>query len=241
MFVTWTVMHMATPTAAAPWTPADAIWSLAGRSSPGRAQAPEPDGLWWSVIATWADPTGATVGPPPSDDVRTWHVVMAAFSSHGDLALADGARPFDELSEGPAPVGPVALLTVAGDSRDLGREREFSRRFQYVARDVGRAPGHLVSLVQAPDKAPEAGPILVFSAWRDLRAGLDWAYESSRPHRSAVARQRAYQLVELSGSLRCGIVSSRGALGDLADPLADLTASWSSTSQPSETHAPRGS
>lgn len=238
MYVTWTVMHMTTPTAAAPWTPTDATWSLAGRSSPGRAQAPEPDGLWWSVIATWADPTGATAGPPPSDDVQTWHVVMTAASSHGDLTLADGARPFEQLREGPAPVGPVALITVAGDSRDDGREREFARRFQYVARDVGRAPGHLVSLVQAPARAPGAGPILVFSAWRDLRAGLDWAYESSSPHRSAVARQRQHRLVELSGSLRCGIVSSRGALGDLADPLAGMTAWSSPTPQPSDTHAP---
>lgn len=225
MLVTWTVMYVTKPVATAPWTPADATWWQAGHSSPGRAQAPEPDGRWWSVVATWTDLTSAQAGPSAAEDVQTWHAVMMASSSHGDLVLADGARPFDELESGPAPVGPVALITVAGRSRDDGREREFYRRFLHVTRDVGRAPGHLMSLVHAPVGAPQAGPVLTFSVWEDLRAGLDWAYEHSRPHFSAVMRQREHHLVEVSGSVRCGLVSSRGTLGDLGHPLSDATAS----------------
>lgn len=223
MFVTWSVMHARRPVPNAPCTPAGATWWQAGHSSPGRAQAPESDGRWWSVLATYEDLSVATSGPPPTDDVDTWHVVMSAYSAHGDLVLADGARPFDQLQSGPPTLGPVALITVAGASRDDGREREFYRRFLHATRDVGRAPGHLVSLVQAPIGAPQSGPVLTFSVWQDVQAGVDWAYTSSRPHSAAVARQRDHRLVELSGSLRCRLVSSHGTLGNEGDPLAHLT------------------
>lgn len=220
VLVTWTVLQASGPLPAPPWTPVGAAWWQAGRSSPGRAQAPEPDGRWWSVVATWDDPAEARVGPPPAEGVRAWHATLDARSAHGDLVLDDGAQPFDALRPGSPPEGPAALITVAGASSDEGREREFVRRFRHVSRDVDRAPGHLLSLVQAPVGEAQTGPVLTFSCWTDLDAGLDWAYTSSRAHPSAVARQREHRLVVTSGSVRCAVVASRGTLGDRGDPLA---------------------
>lgn len=222
VLVTWTVLRTGAPVPTAPWAPTAATWWQAGRSSPGRAQAPEPDGRWWSVVATWADRAAAGAPPSPSEDAELWHVVLEAFSTHGDVVMTDGSRPFDDLVHVPPPAGPVILLTVAGSSADDGREREFFRRFVHASRDVGRAPGHLVSLVHAPVGAPEAGPVLTFSAWQDLGAGLDWAYTTSRPHAATVTRQRGHRLVETSGSVRCRVVSSRGVLGEAGDPLASM-------------------
>lgn len=223
MFLTWTVLRAASPVPTTPWAPVGATWWQAGHSSPGRAGAPESDGRWWSVIATWDHLAPAQAGPPLTEGVQAWHALLQVASAHGDVVLADGAGPFDGLGAGPSPTGAVALVTLAGGSRDDGREREFFRRFMHVGRDVDRAPGHLVTLVHAPAGAAPPGPVVVLSAWQDLTSGLEWAYGRSRPHSSAVARQREHGLVELSGSLRCAVLASRGALGDTGDPLADVT------------------
>ena len=220
MIVTWSVLRAATGTQIVPWTPDDADWWQAGHSSPGSAQPPDADGRWWSVLATWDAAEQATDALPAVDGCDAWHVVLQPVSSHGDLVLADGARPFDELSPAGVLEGAAALLTVAGPSPDDGREREFFRRFMHVSRDISSAPGHLVSFVQAPSSA--TGPVVTLSVWRDLVAGTEWAYTRSRPHAAAVPRQRAHRLVETSGSLRCAVVSSHGTLGDLGDPLAGV-------------------
>jgi heme-degrading monooxygenase HmoA len=222
MFVTWTVLRPRASTPTAPWTPAGASWWQAGHSSPGRAQAPQSNGAWWSVVATWDDADSAGAGPPRTADLDAWHVVLEPVSWHGDVGLADGTRPFDGVPTGRRVEGAVALLTVAGASRDSGREREFFRRFGHVSRDIGRAPGHLLSLVHAPAQAPDGGPVLTFSAWENLAAGLDWAYATSRPHVSALTRQASHRLVERSGSVRCAVRSSSGTLGDLGNPLAHV-------------------
>jgi heme-degrading monooxygenase HmoA len=220
MVVTWTVLRTRTPVQEPPWVPVGAAWSEVGTCSPGDARPPDPDGSWWSVIATWDDAVTATAARPVRDDVDAWHVVLDPVSAHGDLVLSGSERPFDGLPSGGQLDGPAALITVAGSSADDGREREFFRRFMHVSRDIGSAPGHLVSLVHAPAKDPEAGPVLTFSVWEDLAAGVDWAYTHSRPHASAVQRQRTHGLVTRSGSLRCAVRSSSGTLGDLGDPLA---------------------
>lgn len=218
MIVTWTVLHVRTGAPVAPWSPDGAAWWQAGRSSPGTAQAPDATGAWWSLLATWDDPELVAQGPPVVEGVDIWHVVLQPVSAHGDVVLAGGARPFDDLPSTGVLDGVAALLTVAGPSPDDGREREFFRRFTHVSRDIARAPGHLVSLVQAP--AAGTGPVLTLSVWRDLAAATDWAYVRSRPHASAVPRQRAHRLVETSGSLRCAVLFSGGDLAELGDPLA---------------------
>lgn len=221
MFLTWTVLRIRPGTPVVPWTPAGAAWWQAGHSSPGAASPPDADGTWWSLLATWDDAEQAAHGPPTVEGVDTWHVVVEPVSTHGDVVLAGGARPFDDLPPNSHELqGVAALLTVAGPSPDDGREREFFRRFMSVSRDISRAPGHLVSLVQAPPTG--SGPVLTFSVWRDLAAATDWAYTRSRPHTSAVSRQRSHRLVETSGSLRCAVVSSYGTLGDRDDPLAGV-------------------
>ncbi len=232
MQVTWTVLRMSSPSALSPWKPVGASWWQAGHSSPGNAQAPVPDGCWWSVVATWDAARPAPEGPPGRNGTDVWHVVLEPASSHGAVVLAEGARPFDALPPGEQVEGPAALITVAGRSPDDGREREFFRRFMHVSRDIARAPGHVMSLVHAPASDPEAGPVLTFSIWEDLTSGLDWAYSRSRPHTSAVARQRAHGLVQTSGSVRCAVRSSRGTLGDLGDPLAAVLGRAVATSTP---------
>jgi heme-degrading monooxygenase HmoA len=222
MLVTWTTLRARTPVPGPPWVPTDATWWHAGHSSPGTAQPPAADGAWWSVVATWDDDLTAAAARPDGDDVEAWHVVLEPVSVNGDVVLPEDARPFDGLTGKGRLDGPAALITVAGRSPDGGREREFFRRFMHVSRDIGGAPGHVVSLVQAPAVDPEAGPVLTFSVWRDVAAGLDWAYSRSRPHTSAVLRQRSHGLVATSGSVRCAVRSSAGTLGDLGDPLAGL-------------------
>jgi heme-degrading monooxygenase HmoA len=222
MLVTWTVLRARTSLSQPPWLPIGACWSTAGHSSPGSARPPASDGVWWSVVATWDEADSAGVGPIDQEEIDAWHVVLHPVSSHGTLVLADEARPFDSLTSGRRLEGPAALITVAGRSPDDGREREFFRRFMHVSRDIGGAPGHVASLVHSPVTDPEAGPVLTFSAWKDLDAGLDWAYARSKPHASAVRRQRSHGLVQTSGSLRCAVLSSRGTLGGLGDPLAGL-------------------
>jgi heme-degrading monooxygenase HmoA len=198
----------------------------AGHSSKGSAQPSASDGVWWSVVATWDDADSAEGGPPQAEDVDAWHVVLQPVSAHGDVVLAGGARPFDALATAGRVEGAAALITVAGRSPDDAREREFFRRFMHVSRDVGHAPGHVVSLVQASAHAPDEVPLLTFSVWQDLTAGLDWAAAGS-PHSAAVARQQSRRLVETSGSVRCAVRSSSGTLGDRGDPLAGLRGSAS--------------
>lgn len=225
MLVTWTVLCARAGAKTAPWTPVGASWWQNGHSSPGHAKPPDTDGIWWSVIAGWDEAQGAAAGPLTEGDVDSWHVVLEPVSSHGDVVLADGVRPFDALTSSRPVEGAAALITVAGDSADERREREFFRRFMHVSRDIGGAPGHVMSLVQAPADASDAGPVLTFSVWEDLSAGLDWAYNRSKPHSSAVTRQQSHRLVRTSGSVRCAVRSSSGTLGDLGDPLAGLLGS----------------
>lgn len=227
MLATWTVLHCAAPTSEAPWLPYGAAWYQTGHSSPGGARAPEEDGRWWSVLATWDDHAAACAGPPTGASADSWHVVLEPLGRHGDVVLTDDERPFDAVGSARPHDGPVALITVAGGSDDEGRAREFYRRFLHVTRDIATAPGHLVSLVQAPAVKPETGPVLTFSAWQDVRSGTDWAYQTSRPHSSAVARQRSHRLVRRSGSVRCAILSSQGSLGGAGDPLARFVAAGS--------------
>lgn len=223
MIVTWTVLH-GTAGSRCPWSPAGASWWVAGHSSAGRPEPPTSDGSWWSVLAGWADEDDAALDAPQTEG-EVWHVVLEPFSCHGDVVLADGSRPFDGVPTGRQAGGAVALITVAGPSADDGREREFFRRFLHASRDVAVAPGHVVSLVQAPAADVDRGPVLTLSAWADLDAGLEWAYSRSRPHSRAVVRQRTHGLVTTSGSLRCVVRSSSGSLGDLGDPLAGLRGS----------------
>ncbi len=167
-------------------------------------------------------PWGRRRGPARRGGDHAWHLVLEACAVHGDVVVAGGARPFDGLRPGPAPSGPTVLLTAASAPADDGREREFARRFRHVARDVDRAPGLLAVLVQVSDGTAGSGPVVTFSAWRDADAGTAWAYSGSGAHTSAVARQREHGLVALSGSVRCAVLSSRGALGDRPDPFAGL-------------------
>ena len=222
MLVTWTVLRVRAGAQSPPWTPAGASWWQAGYSSPGAAQPPENDGVWWSVLAGWYDAAAASAEPRTAEDVDAWHVVLEPLSAHGDVVLSGGIRPFDDLLGGATPHGPAVLITVAGSSADEGREREFFRRFMHVSREIGSAPGHVVSMVQAPVTGSDGGTVLTFSAWETLDAGLDWAYHRSRPHPSAVTRQRSHGLVLASGSIRCAVRASSGSLGDAGDPLAPL-------------------
>lgn len=226
MHTTWSVVRCAAPVADPPWVPRGATWWLGGHSSPGSAQAPADDGRWWSVLATWDDPAAACAGPPAHAGADTWHVLLEARTRHGDVVPGGEPDPFDDLGDPHCDDGPVALITVAGASDADGKAREFFRRFLHVTRDIATAPGHLVSLVQAPAVEPEAGPVLTFSVWRDLQSGTDWAYRSSRPHTSAVARQRSHRLVGHSGSVRCAVLSSRGSLGGAGDPLAHCSTTF---------------
>ena len=218
MIVTWTALRSRRPTRAVPWQPDDALWWQAGHSGAGRAEAPRADGIWWTVLATWAELGAASAGPGQRDDLDAWHVVLAPASYRGDAVLAGGARPFDTLPTGGQVEGAAAVITFAGLGPDSAREREFFRRFMDLGRDVPRAPGHLAALVQAPD----SGAVLTFSAWEDLSSALDWAY-AQRQHSRTVGRQHAHRLVETSGFLRCAVLSSAGRLGDLPDPLAART------------------
>ena len=217
MLLTFTVLRARTAAAVPPWIPESASWCQVGHSSAGSAQPPETDGTWWSVLAGWDDAEAAGARPRTTADVDAWHVVLEPVSAQGEVVLGDGTRPFDGLDGTAALAGPAVLITVAGVSPDEGREREFFRRFVHVSREISSAPGHLVSLVQAPVAGP--GPVLTFSAWEELGAGLDWAYQRSRPHPSAVTRQRSHGLVRTSGSVRCAVVASSGPLGDVDDPL----------------------
>ncbi|WP_336923479.1 antibiotic biosynthesis monooxygenase [Aquipuribacter sp. SD81] len=221
MLLTCTVLRPDPPAAVVPWEPVGATWWQAGRSSDGRSRVPDPDGRVRSVLAIWRHEDDALTGPPVTAGVERWHAVLDVRSSHGDVVMAGGARPFDGLVAGPAPAGAVALVTVAGSSADEGREREFARRFQHVGRDLARAPGHLLTLVHSPTGTTSIGPVVVLSVWRDLAAGLHWAYTGSRPHTAAVARQADARLVGVSASLRCAVVSSRGSLGGLDHGAAD--------------------
>jgi hypothetical protein len=218
MITTWTVLRVRPASVTAPWTPEGATWWQAGHSSAGTAQAPAADGQWWSVLATWED-VHAAAGPPPTEDLDVWHLLLEPVSMHGEVVLQDGAPPFDGLPDAAELAGPTAVITVAGPSPDVAREREFFRRFGHVSRDIARAQGHLLSLISAP-VAP--GPVLTLSVWTDLGSAVDWAYTTSLPHARAVPRQRAHGLVSTSGSVRCAVLSSGGALGELGNPLAGV-------------------
>jgi heme-degrading monooxygenase HmoA len=163
---------------------------VAGRLQQPRASAGAFVGQDRSVVATWNEADSAQLGPGRIDGVDAWHVVLEPVSSRGDVVLAGGARPFHAESTGRGLEGAAVLITVAGTSPDAGREREFFRRFLDVSRDIARAPGHLVSLVQAP-AGTHGGPVLTLSVWDGLEAGVDWAYRRSRPQASAVMRQRS--------------------------------------------------
>ncbi len=215
MFVSWTVLRSPVPTEALPWRPAGARWWQAGHCSPGRPAPPADDGTWWSVLATWESRGGAEAGPADRPDVSGWHVVLDPVAYRGDAVLAGGSRPFDGLPSSGHTDGAVVVVTLAGTSRDDGREREFARRFGALARTVAGAPGLRAALVQAPGD----GAVLTLSAWADLPSALAWAYERP-PHAGAVARQASHQLVQTTGYLRCAVVSSSGTLGDVPDPLA---------------------
>lgn len=217
MIVTWTVLRTSRPTPDVPWQPDGAAWWQAGPTGPGRAEPPAPGGRWWCVLATWPD-RAAAAGPAPRDGVAVWHVVLEAAAYRGGAALAGGARPFDDLRPDADVEGAAAVVTLAQPATDAAREREFFRRFLHLGRGVGQAPGHLASMVQAPAD----GAVLTCSAWRDLGSALDWAYASPQ-HAGAVARQRSHGLVEASGFLRCAVLASAGALGDVPDPLAGHT------------------
>ena len=216
MIVTWTALRTSRPGPTAPWRPDGASWWQAGQSGAGRA-APA-SARWWSVLATWPDRTAAEPGPPVADGLDAWHVVLQAASFRGDAALAGGARPFDAVPPHGSVDGATAIVTLAQLGPDGAREREFFRRFLHLGRGVGQAPGHLLSLIQAP----QDGAVLTFSVWQDAGSALDWAYAQPQ-HAGAVARQRAHRLVEASGFLRCAVLSSRGTLGDDPDPLAGRT------------------
>lgn len=215
MIVTWTVLRSRRPATTVPWQPRDASWWQAGPSSDGTAGAPQQDGRWWSVLATWPGPAEAAAGPGPRDDLDAWHVVLEAVAFHGSAVVEGGARPFDGLPEAGQVEGAAAVVTFAGPSTDGGREREFFRRFLHLARGVAQAPGYVAGSVQAPQQ----GAVLTFSVWEDLGCALDWAYVQQQ-HAAAVARQAAHRLVESSGSLRGAVLSSSGTLGDQPDPLA---------------------
>ena len=217
MIVTWTTLRSARPTDTVPWQPTGATWWQSGHSGPGRAEPPPLDGRWWSVLATWPDLDEAQAGPGPREDLAAWHVVLDAASFRGDAVLAGGARPFTTVPPTGRLEGAAVVVTFAGLGADSSREREFFRRFLHLGRAVARAPGHVAALVQAPDD----GAVLTFSAWTDVSSALDWAYVQPQ-HAATVARQRTHRLVEASGFLRCAVLSSSGALGDVPDPLAGL-------------------
>ncbi len=222
-WVTWTVLESTAPKGLCPWTPSGAAWWTSGHSSPGTPQAPVDEGRWWSVLAGWHDLHHAQASPPSAAGVTSWHVLLQPMSVHGDVRLGGRGRLLVGPDPDVAPPGAVAAITVAGASRDESRQREFVRRFMHASRDVREATGHVMSMVQAPAVDPDAGPVLTFSVWQDLNALRDWAYVRSRPHSSAVTRQREHQLVEYSRSLRCVVLASNGTLAGRANPLAALT------------------
>jgi heme-degrading monooxygenase HmoA len=219
LFVSWTALELAAPTAECPWRPDGATFSQAGIAGSGRAELPEVAGAWWSVLGTWEDPAAAlAAAPAPGGSLRgAWHVVLQPVSYRGDAVLSGGARPFDRLPRRGKVAGAAAVITLAGLGADAGRTGEFLERFASLGRQVRDAPGSRAALVQAPDD----GAVLTFSAWRTLRDAVTWAYH--RPeHAATVARQETHSLLDSTGFLRCAVLGSAGTLGG-TDPLAGLT------------------
>lgn len=218
MILTWTVLRSRRPVTSVPWQPSGASWWQAGRSGAGRAEAPPVEGIWWSALATWDSLDAARAGTRVEADAEAWHVVLEAASFRGSAVLAGGARPFDGLPESGQVQGAAAVVTFAGLGRDGAREREFFRRFLHLGREVAKAPG----LLAASYQAPEDGAVLTFSIWDEVSRAQDWAYVQPQ-HAAVIARQRAHRLVQASGFLRCAVLSSSGAVGELPDPVAGRT------------------
>lgn len=219
MYVTWTALRLERPTPTCPWLPEGALYAQAGQAGAGVATVPLFDGVWWTVVATWADEAAARAAAPHAQvEGDVWHVVLQPASFRGDAVLAGGARPFDALPDRGRTDGASAVITLAGMGPDPARGREFFRRFMELGRDVARAPGARAALVQAP----EDGAMLTFSAWETLRSAVTWAYHAE-PHTRTLRRQEEHGLAETSGFLRCAVLASSGRLGDRPDPLAGLT------------------
>lgn len=168
-----------------------------------------------AVVAGWTD-AAAALEPPGGRVAEKWRGTFDVQRTHGTLG---GDDPL--ASSGSPPSGPGAIWTVG--SVKVRHVPSFLRHNGGVVAELEQSPG-LLSAIGVVGLWRHGPWMCTLSFWRDLDAGLAFAYRGSPNHQDAMRKMRsgAFGTRELYFA-RLGLVASAGTIAG-RDPFSDIGA-----------------